>query len=218
MMSMGQVSKDPAMYTSITDTELKSLAKSKSAATTLVYVAIKLRAFGRKSSCYPSRKTIQKDLGGSIGLSTITKAIAELVSLGLIKRIHNVTKNLWSFVIASKQAGFKQKDPLPTSKHPPARIQASNNKDNKETYINNKGNWLNQAINWVLGIGPKPDTAPKGDAERLKQAIYSHEHLTEYGPRLLSLIEPNLENSLDNEATRYSESGKRLEPETYLKS
>lgn len=206
------------MYTSITDTELKSLAQSKSAATTLVYITIKMRAFGRKSSCYPSRKTIQKDLGGSIGLSTITKAIAELVSMGLIKRIHDAARNLWSFVITSKQAGFKRKDPIPASEHPPARIQSDNNIENENIIINNKGNWLNQAINWVLGFGPKPETAAKEDAKRLKQTIYSQEHLQEYRPHLLSLIEPNLENGPHNQPTKYRKSGKRLEPETYLKS
>jgi len=200
------------MYTSITDTELKSLAQSKSAATTLVYMAIKMRAFGRKSSCYPSRKTIQADLGGSVGLSTITKAIAELVSLGLIKRIHDAARNLWSFVIASKQAGFKRKA-LPKSEHPPARIQSDNNIENENIIINNKGNWLNQAINWVLGFGPKPETAAKEDAKRLRQTIYSQEHLAEYRPHLLSLIESsNPENGPHNQPTKYRKSGKRLEP------
>ena len=100
-------------YAVLTANEIKILSSLRSGACWAIYSAIKTFAFGTKTVAWPTKKTIQKTIGNEYSLSTIKHAIAQLVDAGLIERIYDEAKNLWSFFLKFKDSWFNSGEDNP---------------------------------------------------------------------------------------------------------
>lgn len=205
------------MYALITQEELKTLSQAKCSAALPVYLAAKMRAFGAKTSSYPTRKTINNDLGGRYALITITKAISELVKLGMVERIHDTLKNIWYFVFPEKEAVFGKRD---TTKRTAPYSQGNTHKKNTKKkasnnykimksespeeaesnlrYKNPVKNWLQFAINKVFGLGNKPVPNPGCLKNQILDEIQNNDMYDDWKEPLKQIITEKLyDESLD---------------------
>jgi len=205
------------MYAVITQEELKTLSQAKCSAALPVYLAAKMRAFGAKTSSYPTRKTINNDLGGRFALITITKAISELVKLGLVERIHDTFQNIWFFIFPEKEKAFGKKG-IPKRRAPYSQGKTPLKNKRKEPSINSKimkaqspgearpseghttpvKNWLHFAINKVFGLGNKAVPNPGGLKDEILNEIRTNKMYLDWKEPLQQIITDKLyDESLD---------------------
>tara|TARA_R100000152_G_C6725525_1_gene150845 strand:+ start:110 stop:751 length:642 start_codon:yes stop_codon:yes gene_type:complete len=205
------------MYALITQEELKTLSQAKCSAALPVYLAAKMRAFGAKTSSYPTRKTINNDLGGRYALITITKAISELVKLGMVERIHDTIQNIWFFIFPEKEKTFGKKG-IPKRRAPYSNSKSPIKNKTKDTSINNKimksqspdeaksnkshtnpvKNWLHFAINKVFGLGNKPVPNPGCLKNQILDEIQNNDMYDDWKEPLKKIITEKLyDESLD---------------------
>ena len=97
-------------YAILTANEIKILSSLRSGACWSVYTAIKTFAFGTKTVAWPTKRTLQNRIGNAYSLSTIKHSIALLIDAGLIERIYDEGKNLWSFFLKFKAEWFGKEE------------------------------------------------------------------------------------------------------------
>lgn len=200
-------------YTTISTTELSILSQAQCAATMPVYIAAKMRAYGNKETSWPTRKTIINDLGGKWGMSTISKAIAELVKMGLIKRMYDKVANIWSFLFLDKVQKITKRDSTKVkgsfyrdrSSRKDSKVNSNSNyqlKDDRKIInpktSNKVGKWINQALNLIFGL---TNSKPKQVNSSLKSEVITTLNLQkemygEYYDKLMNVLNnPDIPNS-----------------------
>lgn len=125
-------------FITLTHSEIATLSKTRSACAMATYLAIKSYTYKGKPTSYPTRKSLAKRMGNAFNLRSITTAIKELASVGLINRIYDAVTNIWRFRILTespvrrKQLKGGRAQPPHQKKH---QIKQKNNNNTKETRL-----------------------------------------------------------------------------------